>query len=290
MNDYNLRMKTPAKINFYLEIQDRRKDGFHNIVTVMQTISLFDELYFTTTPDEIKVECDPQQPFSQEDNIVYKAAHLLKKHTAVNRGVKITLKKGIPIGSGLGGGSSDAACTLKALSKLWGLKLNREDLFKYAVLLGCDVPFFLDGGLSVGKGRGEKLSPLLRGAKPRLNPVLVCPDIEAPTGDIYSAWDKQGYSTRAPGLDGFMKALYSYDVSDLACHFYNDFESLVIKRHPVIGEIKNELKRLGALNAVMTGSGSAVFGIFPNREKADAAFNSLKEKERYGKVFNVNTI
>jgi 4-diphosphocytidyl-2-C-methyl-D-erythritol kinase len=287
MSQNQLKMKAPAKINYVLEIGAKRKDGFHEINTVFQTISLYDELTFSESARDIEVQTDSDSLRETEKNLVFKAAALLRRVKNVNRGAKIELKKNIPIGSGLGGGSSDAACTLRGLNKIWNLNLNETDMISYASQLGADVPFFLKGGVATGKGKGEKLSNVGAGMKPRLPIVVICPPFGISTAEVYKIWDQENYTSRGKGLDEFMRALYKKDMRSIATALYNDFEDLVIKKHPIIAEVKLALMKTGALGSLMSGSGSAVYGIFPDERSADNAVEILGSQGNALKAFTV---
>lgn len=287
MSQNQLKMKAPAKINYVLEIGEKRKDGFHEISTVFQTISLYDELTFSEAPRDIEVQTDNDSLKETEKNLVFRAANLIRRVKNINKGAKIVLKKNIPIGSGLGGGSSDAACTLRGLNKLWNLNLPETDMISYAAQLGADVPFFLKGGLATGKGKGEKLSNVGAGMKPRLPLVMICPPFGISTAEVYRMWDEENYSSRGRGLDEFMRAVYKKDMRCIAEALYNDFEDLVIKKHPVISEVKQALIKTGALGSLMSGSGSAVYGIFPDERSADNAVEFLGSQGNAVKVFTI---
>jgi 4-diphosphocytidyl-2-C-methyl-D-erythritol kinase len=288
VKDYRLKVRAPAKINYILEILDKRKDGFHNILTVFQTVSLYDIIYFKDSR-EISFSTNDESLENFEDNLIGKAVNLLKKKSSVKRGVEIYLEKNIPIGAGLGGGSSDAAAVLKGLSKLWNLKLSDIDLHKTALQLGSDVPFFLDAGMAVAKGRGEKISPINRHLRPQLSMIIIYPDFSIPTSWAYSEWDKSGLESESTGIDSFMHALSSRNIRELAGSLHNDFEKIVTEQYPKIGEMKEALNKTGAMKSLLSGSGSSVFGIYQNEDAAEKAYRILENKN-LGGIFKVRTI
>lgn len=287
LDSFEFNMQAPAKINYVLEILDRREDGYHEINTVYQTISFYDHLYFQETNRDIEVLTDSEYLQDPLENIVFKSASLVARMKNVNKGAKIFLKKNIPIGAGLGGGSSDAACTLKGLNRLWKLNLTEQELQNYAVQIGADVSFFLRGGLAIGKGKGDKITYISRGMRPKFPILIVCPVFKVSTADTYREWDEKGYFSRGNGLDSFMKSLYGRNLREMAGDLYNDFEDLIIKKNPSIQTIKNSLVRFGALGALMTGSGSAVYGIFENLNLSEDVFESLM---KLGRVVRATTI
>ncbi|MFP4497342.1 MAG: 4-(cytidine 5'-diphospho)-2-C-methyl-D-erythritol kinase [Vulcanimicrobiota bacterium] len=287
MKDYELKMIAPAKINYILEVGSKRKDGYHDVLTIFQTVSLYDELYFKELPGELVVTTDSQILEEEKENLVYKSAELLKRVLKINRGAHIHLKKKIPIGAGLGGGSSDAATAIKGLSRLWGLKLSKEDMFRFATSLGSDVPFFVNGGIAIGRGRGEIVSSVRQGAKPRINMLLVCPDEEISSAWAYQKWDEEGSPVGGDGIDEFMKALFRNDFAGMVEQMHNDFEPLIFKYYPVVEKIKVMLRENGALGSLMSGSGPTVFGIFDNEDEVDTAAEKLRQ---LGRVFTVRTV
>ncbi|MCD4786148.1 MAG: 4-(cytidine 5'-diphospho)-2-C-methyl-D-erythritol kinase [Candidatus Eremiobacteraeota bacterium] len=286
-DNFQFNMQAPAKINYVLEVLERREDGYHEINTVYQTISFYDHLYFQETNRDIEVLTDSDELQDPLANLVFKSASLVARMKNVNKGAKIFLRKNIPIGAGLGGGSSDAACTLKGLNRLWKLNLTELELQNYAAQIGADVPFFLRGGLAIGKGKGDKITYISRGMRPKFPIILVCPTFKVSTADAYMEWDEGGYFSRGSGLDSFMKSLYGRNLMGMAGNLFNDFEALIIKKHSPIQAIKNRLMRSGALGALMTGSGSAVFGIFENMNLSDDVLNNLM---KLGRVVRATTI
>jgi 4-diphosphocytidyl-2-C-methyl-D-erythritol kinase len=269
-----LSLRTPAKINWFLKIVGKRDDGYHDLISVMQCVNLYDELTFEHS-DTIELISDLDIPMM--DNIVYRAASCLTKQTSYRKGARITLIKNIPPGAGLGGGSSDAACTLLGLNRLWGLKLNNAELLDIAATIGSDVPFFLDGPCSLVEGRGEKLSPIKMNSSAAL--LLVKPSFSVSTAEAYASFDRRKAEklTKKPIDIKLLVQVFTRQDFNLYRRLPdNDFEQIVAARYPVIREIKNQLLDSGAIISAMTGSGSAVYGLFRNREHAEKSADAMK--------------
>ena len=266
-----VRVPAYAKLNLGLRVLYRRPDGFHELRTVFQTISLADRLDIEFTPSRttrVQLEGTPDIA----DNLVERACHLALEAMKVHAHVSFTLKKRIPMGAGLGGGSSNAAAVLLALPLLARKALPAADL---AARLGSDVPFFLHGGTALGLGRGEELYPL-----PGLSTVrglLVVPNVHSSTAEAYrdlsSTLTSIGLQNK---LDSFQRELWRLAVGHVGVDG-NDFEEVVFARHPEVKRIKERLGRLGAKPAAMTGSGSAIFGIFADAEKLNRARKSFPD-------------
>jgi 4-diphosphocytidyl-2-C-methyl-D-erythritol kinase len=269
-----IRIPAFAKINLRLDILGKRPDGYHELRTIFQSVSLHDVLTFKSSRRSgISLTILGNEPLSKEPvtrNLVYRAVDQLRGELKVRSGVEITLRKNVPAGRGLGGGSSDAAAALTGYLRLVGRKLPQARLLEIAGALGADVPFFLFGGRALGIGTGNEIYPLPDGAKRSL--LVVSPkDIHVPTPDAY-AWVKAGplhsshpatRLTKRPAdhkLFEFCALCWSAREDFLS----NDFEGPVFKRHPRLRQIKRDLLRRGAAEASLAGSGSAVFGVFPS--------------------------
>ena len=279
-----VRIPALAKINLRLEVLGKRADGFHEVRTVLQTISLRDELRFKSTRNSgITLQVRGNQSLSSEPiekNLVYRAVDALRREVDSQGGVAIELRKTIPAGRGLGGGSSDAAAALIGYLRLVKKQLPRERLFELAGTLGADVPFFLEGGRALGIGKGDEVYPLPDIPKRHL--LVVSPkSIHVPTPDAYRwlrapQFDLSEPQTRAeqltkatgnPKLYRFCAFSWSLQGSPLL----NDFEDAVFQQHPRLAEIKRDLLQHGATEALLAGSGSAVIAVFPNPAKARRA-------------------
>lgn len=268
-----LHLRAPAKINWFLKIVGKRDDGFHNIISLMQCINLYDSLVIDHA-DSIDIATDPDIPLY--DNIVYKTVNILKKHTHCTKGARIQLKKKIPVGAGLGGGSSDAAYALSGLNTLWGLQLSQEELNAIGAEIGSDVPFFLNGPSALVEGRGEKVTPLKIQSSVML--LLVKPPVSVSTAWAYTSFDKfhSDKLTKKPfDIKLFCQALNRKDFASLGKMLDNDLEEVVAERYPVIRQIRQKLTGAGAVISGMSGSGSTVFGVFENKDKADAAAKTM---------------
>ena len=262
-------LKAPAKINWFLSVLNKRADGYHNIISPMQCVDLFDTLSFEEA-EELRVLSDLDIP--AEMNLVHKAAVLLKKVSLHKSGAMIELKKNIPVAAGLGGGSSDAAYTLIGLNRLWGLNFDRGVLTKLAGELGSDVPFFLSGPLALIEGRGEKVTELK--TEGSIVILLVKPEIAVSTSWAYNLFETR--LTKKPfDIKLFCQALDRKNFVFLRDTVFNDLEDVVIRKFPVIGDIKRRLAQDGALLSLMSGSGSAVFGVFNTKAEAVRASKNM---------------
>lgn len=268
--------KAYAKINLSLDITGIREDGYHLLSTIMQSVSLHDTLSFEKCEDKgIFITCDEDTIPTDEKNIVYKAAmklfDLSKKE--VSNGVKIHISKKIPHGAGLGGGSADAAATLIALNKLYDLGFSKKELLKIGAKVGADVPFCLYGGTILCEGIGEKLTPLI----PLINfhAVIIKSAVHSPTDAAYKRFDSMHIHTSFK-QDKLLDSIAQGSIKKLSKNMFNVLEFITPRE--VIDEAKNALLDYGALDSMMTGSGSAVFGLFKRKSAAERAYRELKEK------------
>ena len=260
-----------AKINFGLNIISKRTDGYHNIETIFYPVKLHDILTIEKS-NSFHFQSNSEALTSETGNLIIKAKYLLERYLNKTFSIDINLQKNIPIGAGLGGGSSNAASTLMALNELFKINLAKEELFNIAVQLGSDTPFFLDTKPMFAEKRGEALQP----TNFKINyPILIInPGIHVSTPWAYSKIipKRPECSLNKIVEEGFK------DFSELKGIIVNDFEKIVFEKFPEIKEIKNNLYKLGAQFALMTGSGSTVFGIFSNLEKTKKAEKVLSEK------------
>lgn len=269
----------PAKINLRLEILGRREDGYHEIRSLICPVGIYDTISLTRVREGIILQCGDKDTPEGKDNLVFKAASFLLKEAQVSRGVKIRLKKQIPVASGLGGGSSDAATTLKGINELFSLHYSQEKLKILGAKIGSDVPFFLEDGPAWASGRGEKLFPVK--LSPQFWVLLVNPGIKISTAWAYSQF-------KLPGKNKLIKFTNAIDLLQFGEEIlYNEFEKIIIPYFSEVAEIKKILKTLGAWGALMSGSGATVFGIFFSQNEAQKAERKLKEnyRERNWKVF-----
>lgn len=277
-----LTIAAPAKINLYLKVLGRRPDGYHELESVMQKVTLADGLSFLPQTEGIALACsDPDLP-ADEDNLVWRAARLFLDFTGATGGVRIRLEKRIPVAAGLGGGSSDAAAVLVALNRLFGSGLSEEQLADLGLRLGADVPFFVrSASAALARGIGERLTPVAGLTSGHL--LLVNPGFAVSTrwvyenlaltsgGNPYILAPESGALTN--GNSG--PASLDFHVAPGPC-FVNDLETVTIGRHPVIGEIKQSLLDFGARVALMSGSGPTVFGYFLRPSEAQAALRHFQ--------------
>jgi 4-diphosphocytidyl-2-C-methyl-D-erythritol kinase len=267
-----IKLLAPAKINLFLNVLKKRQDGYHELETILQKIELYDTIILETTQDEkIEVECNE---VSGVENLAYKAAKLLKQKLGIKKGVRIKIKKDIPIAAGLGGGSSDAAATLIGLNKLWGLDLRQEELLHLASKLGADVPFFIfDEGLALGTGIGTNITPLP--PLPTFWIVVICPKVKIFTTKVY---ENLNFMLTNDQIKSKMieVAIKEGNIDKISKLLYNTLEKVVFHQYPVIKWLKEELLKAGALGALMSGSGSAVFGIVKTKLAAIDIYDKLK--------------
>ena len=270
-----VRIPAHAKVNLRLEVLGKRADGYHELRTILQTVSLRDRLRLRSSPRPgITLSVTGNERLSQEPlekNLVYRAVDALRHELKVRAGVEILLEKRIPAGRGLGGGSSDAAAALLGYLRFTEKKMDSAQLLSIAAGLGADVPFFLFGGRALGVSKGDEIYPLPD--IPTVSLLIVSPkDIHVPTPDAYR-WlhapelASLTKSAAAHKLYGFCALCWSVQEESLS----NDFEVAVFRRHPRLGNIKRALLRVGASEALLAGSGSAVFGVFPSPAKARRA-------------------
>ena len=262
-----------AKVNLTLELLGGRDDGYHEIRTILQSIGLEDKLYFEYA-SSVNVTCSVQE-LENERNLVYRATCLLQKRSGCHRGVKIFVEKGIPIGMGLGGGSSDAAQTLVALDRLWELGLGRDGLLPIAADLGSDVPFFLTGGTALGEGRGDEIT-LLR-SLPEMWLVLLCPPMVLPekTARMYSLLTDQNASDGAV-VDGAIECINNGYFNEK--YLYNVFENVVSKVYKGFDSLIEDFIQAGAPRVSLSGSGPALFSFVKNKTEGEVLCEALQEK------------
>ncbi len=266
MDASSLSLRSPAKINLGLRVVARRPDGYHDIESALQMVALADEIVLTPQEERITCEVAGADLPADEDNLAVRAAHVLKAHAGVDRGVHITLRKRIPVGAGLGGGSSNAAAVLLGLRRLWDLAVPQEALVALGASLGADVPFFLTAAAAWAEGKGDALAPLppLEG----LGIVLVNPGFPVSTswayGEVTFGLTK---ATKALSMLRFLLEMKRF--TEIGPYLHNDFEPLVERSYPDVAMIKEALSEGGALGVALSGSGPTVFGLFPDAVPAD---------------------
>jgi 4-diphosphocytidyl-2-C-methyl-D-erythritol kinase len=279
-----LKLRSFGKINLALSVLGKRTDGYHEIQTVFQTVDLCDELEFRSSA-RIELRCEGLRDIGQEDNLVWKAADRLAAFCGTNLGVSIVLKKRIPAGAGLGGGSGNAAATLLGLRRFWNLQLADSGLRPIAEKLGSDVPFFLEGGTALGTGRGEQIHPLPD--VPAKHLVIIFPGVQVPTAEAYRSLNLGLTSARE---DHRIQRLIGQVEAHAGCltGIFNDFEASIPAAYPPIREAKAFLEQRGATAALLSGSGSSVFGFFSDEESAFAAARDVSRPD--WRVFPAKTL
>ncbi|UCC80674.1 MAG: 4-(cytidine 5'-diphospho)-2-C-methyl-D-erythritol kinase [Candidatus Zixiibacteriota bacterium] len=256
-------LKAPAKINLYLKVLGKREDGYHEIESLMQAIDLYDEISIEKS-DILEVECDEPSLPSDDSNLALKAAVLLQRR-AYFPGAKIVLKKNIPVGAGLGGGSSDAAFVIRGIGELYDINLSLEEKLELASVIGSDVPFFLSSGQAIISGRGEKISPLKLPLDYGI--IVIAPPAASSTAEVYGSL--KNHLTNRQDQILLKREMLSSSFYRMLKSFGNDLEETVFGDLPELEEIKKHLIRSGCINSLMTGSGSAVFGVFRSTKTED---------------------
>ena len=285
-----IKIKTPAKINLTLEILGKRKDGFHNIQSIMQTVSLYDILSFETVENKnliIQLKGNSDEIPYNEKNLVYKVAEDILNKYNIKKGVTIKIFKRIPVGAGLAGGSTDCAATLKGMLVLFKINISKSDIYKICARYGADVSFCYNGGTVLATGIGNVLNKLP--AHPYTNIILVEPNFSIQTKNLYEKidqidqnQDKNQIQTQKEkyknNIRNMIRAIKYGDSRAIASNFYNYFEEIVTNAYPVIREIKYALIDAGALGASMTGTGSTMFGYFDSFSLAKKTTSTIRKK------------
>jgi len=274
VSDRTFTLPAFAKINLTLLVHGRRADGYHEIGTTLQTITLRDRLTFEPLDEErFELVCAAPDVPADRTNLVHRAATALRERFGTRRGARVTLEKKIPAGGGLGGGSSNAAVALVGLSHLWGLKITKREMVGMGARLGADVPFFFTGGTALGTGTGTDIAPLADA--PRQHLIVVAPAVKVSTAEAYKALNAPAL-TKAEGAVMLPISHAEADFSDShRAVMRNDFEAVVFRLHPAIGRVKDALLGAGARRAMLSGSGSSVFGVFDSEGEAELALGAL---------------
>lgn len=271
----SIKLKAMAKINLGLDVVGRRPNGYHDVRMIMQSIYLYDNLTLTKTKsNKITIRTNLAYLPTNENNLVYKAANLLFQEFHIKGGLAINLEKHIPVAAGLAGGSSDAAATLIGVNKLYNLGLSKKELMKRGVTLGADIPFCIMRGTALSEGIGEILTKV--DAMPNCQIIIAKPDLSVSTKYVYEHL-RLDDTTFHPDIDGLVNKLQERDLKGITDRLGNTLEQVTETSYPIIGQIKQFLVEHGALNALMSGSGPTVYGIFDNKETAKAAERKLKQ-------------
>lgn len=264
-----------AKVNLGLDVLRRREDGYHEVRMIMQTVDLCDDLLFERTKQQgIVIETSQDGVPTDERNLVYKAADLLMNKYGVTGGLRVKLKKRIPMAAGMAGGSTDAAAAFVAVNELFELGLDRQELMELAVKVGADVPYCIMGGTALAEGIGEKLKALPDA--PECTLLIAKPDIDVSTKFVYENLHADTLKEH-PDIDGMLNAIYEQNLEGVAERLGNVLESVTVLEYPVIQELKDWMRAHGAENALMSGSGPTVFGIYREKSEALIACEALRK-------------
>ena len=272
----SIRLKARAKINLGLDVLGKREDGYHEVRMVMETIGIYDRLILTKIPEEeIRITSNLAFLPVNENNLIYKAIKLLKDEYHFPGGVSVDLNKFIPVAAGMAGGSTDAASTMFGVNRLFGLNLSMGKMMELGVRLGADVPYCVMRGTALAEGIGEKLTRIT--PVPHMWILIAKPQINVSTRLVYEQLDMGGIQ-KHPDIDGIIRAIEAQDVVRIAQSMGNVLENVTVPLYPVIETIKQDMLSHGAINAMMSGSGPTVFGIFPDEQTTLACQAFLKEK------------
>ncbi|MEW6170469.1 MAG: 4-(cytidine 5'-diphospho)-2-C-methyl-D-erythritol kinase [Candidatus Omnitrophota bacterium] len=285
-----LKVASPAKLNLYLKVIGKLPKGFHKIVTIFERINLCDKIIFKLSADgKIHISSNQKDLPLDKRNLVFQAAQSLKNKYHIKQGVNIFIEKNIPVASGLGGGSSNAASTLLGLNRLWKLGLTQKQLLKYAQRLGADVAFFITKTrFAIGLNRGDKIISLKR--KKKLIHILIIPKIKIYARDIYAKFDQLSLKLTKRGQDAKILSyiLKNKDFSLSKNIIYNELEKVTLKAYPIVQRAKTRLEDLGLDFVLMSGKGPAIFAIIKARKEAISLFNKL-DKNTIGRIYLVET-
>lgn len=281
-----INLKALGKINLGLDVLGRRENGYHDVRMVMQTVYLYDQIFMEKKKEPgIEIKTNLYYLPVNENNLVYKAARLLMDEFKIKEGVKVSLEKHIPVAAGMAGGSSDAAAALFGINRMFGLGLSTEELMERGVSIGADVPYCVMRGTVLAEGIGERLTVLP--ALPRCTVLLAKPSVSVSTKLVYEKLDSKEV-LKHPNIDGLIGGLKSGSLCEVAAHMGNVLEDVTASEYPVIESIKDMMKEEGALNALMSGSGPTVFGLFDDKRKARQAMQKIKRKGLTKQLYVVN--
>lgn len=279
----NINLKARAKINLTLDVVGKRPNGYHDLIMIMQTVALYDGVYIKKIAKEgIRLKSNLDWLPTDDRNLAYRAAKLLMNEYNIRSGVYIELDKRIPVAAGLAGGSADCAAVLVGINKLFGLKLPHKKLMEYGLRLGADVPYCIMRGTVLAEGIGEELTKLTD--CPDCYIVLAKPSISVSTAHVFQslAFEKIGYH---PNTKAALKNIQEQNVHGIGKCLCNVLENVVIPMHPEVGKIKRKFLELGAVGALMSGSGPTVYGIFEQKEAANYAAGCIKDYFKIKEVY-----
>ncbi len=283
----SIRLKARAKINLGLDVIGRRENGYHDVRMVMQTVGLYDRIIMTRIPEEeIRIKTNIGFLPVNENNLVYKAIMLMKSKYKLDGGIEVDLNKFIPVAAGMAGGSSDAASALFGMNRLYELNLPMGELMNIGVEIGADVPYCIMRGTALAEGIGEKLTRLPD--MPFCHILIAKPPVNVSTKLVYENLDSTQIKSH-PDIDGIIEAIKLKNVALVASRMGNVLESVTVPLYPVIDSIKRDMIEHGAINAMMSGSGPTVFGIFPDEQSMIACQQFLRQKGEARQVYTTET-
>jgi 4-diphosphocytidyl-2-C-methyl-D-erythritol kinase len=266
-------VKAPAKINLSLDVLYKRDDGFHEVEMIMTTVDLADRIELTELPtNQIQIESSGGYIPTDNRNLAYKAAELIKKRFSIEKGVHIYISKNIPVAAGLAGGSSDAAATLKGLNQLWNLGLRLDELATIGAEIGSDISFCVYGGTALAKGRGEIIHKIA--SPPPCWVILAKPTMGVSTAEVYRGLNVNEVSH--PDINAMINALENKNYPEICSNLGNVLESYTLESYPEVKQIKDQMKRLGAEGVLMSGSGPTVFGLTRHENRMKRVVNGLR--------------
>ena len=265
-------LQARAKINLSLDVTGLRDNGYHDVRMVMQNIDLYDEINIEGIDSGIEIVTDSMDIPVNEDNLIYKAARLMIDTYKIEAGVRVSLKKNIPVAAGMAGGSTDAAAVINGMNELFSLNIDKKELMDLSVAIGADVPYCILGGTALSEGIGEVLTSI--SAMPSCYILIGKPDISVSTKYVYTEFDKLN-NVNHPDVDAMVAAINDNDLSAVSRLLGNVLEGVTQKEYPVIGEIKECMVNNGAMASLMSGSGPTVFGIFNSEDTAKKAKEAL---------------
>lgn len=283
-----MKMKAYAKINIALDAVGKREDNYHLLRMIMQTVDLYDIIDIEKSRDDkISITCNKHYVPTDERNLAYKAALLFKEEFNIKEGVKINIKKNIPVAAGMAGGSTNAASVLVIMNKLFDINASLEKLKSIGLKIGADVPYCIVGGTALCEGIGEVITPL----KAFDNKILIVlkPNFGVSTKEVYTSLDLSKIRKHVD-IEGLIEAMKEDDLEYVSKNMKNVLENVTLKKHTILKTIKEDMRKNGALGAMMSGSGPTVFAFFEDMLTAQRAFEFLKGKYKYSDVYITRTI
>jgi 4-diphosphocytidyl-2-C-methyl-D-erythritol kinase len=272
-------IKARAKINLSIDVLGRREDGYHDVCMIMQSLALHDIIRIEVQKSDIELVCNSDFIPTDSSNLVWKASNLFRETCGIKDGLKITIEKKIPVSAGLAGGSTDAAAVFIALNKMFETNLSLDELCVMGITLGADIPFCIRGGTMLAEGLGEVLTPIKRLKKIPI--ILIKPREGISTKFVYQNFLLNNNTDR-PDTKLLVEAIENEDIVTLGANMKNVLESVTLPIYPVISQIKETLLMNGALGSIMSGSGTAVFGVFGQIDVAINAYNKLEKLKEEG--------